>query len=111
MIMIMFKSKINTYNYLENDMKLSKQERRILNQFQMNSIRDFDEHGEPTMYDQWGAINPLDSWNKCGVYRLSAVIHNLRKKGLHIVTRDKKVTNQFGEGCTVGEYLFDIGRT
>lgn len=88
----------------------SRQERRILNQFHMNSIRDYDENGSPTEYDKWGAINPMDAWNKCGVYRLSAVIHNLRKKGCEIVTRDKKVQNQFGESCTVGEYLFDIGR-
>lgn len=93
----------------ENNM-FSKQERRILNQFQMNEIQDYNEHGEPTKYHRWGAINPMDAWNKCGVYRLSAVIHNLRKKGCEIITRDKKVQNQFGETCTVGEYLFDIGR-
>ena len=91
-------------------MKLSKQERRILNQFQMSEIEDLDERGEPNKYHQWGAINPLVAWNKCGVYRLSAVIHTLRKKGCEIITRDKIVQNQFGESCTVGEYLFDIGR-
>ena len=91
-------------------MQLSKQERRILNQFQMNEIKDIDEDGFVGKYHRWGAVNPMDAWNKCGVYRLSAVIHTLRKKGCEIITRDKKVQNQFGETCTVGEYLFDIGR-
>ena len=48
-------------------MHLSKQERRILNQFQMNEIKELDKHGEPTKYHRWGAVNPMDAWNKCGV--------------------------------------------
>ena len=72
-------------------MKLSKQQQRVL---------DFIKHNN---YH----INPLESWNKCGVYRLSAVIHELRKKGYGIDTYDKKVQNQYGETCTVGEYYFE----
>ena len=72
-------------------MKLSKQQQRVL---------DFIKHNN-------NHINPLESWNKCGVYRLSAVIHELRKKGFGIDTYDKKVQNQYGETCTVGEYYFE----
>ena len=72
-------------------MKLSKQQQRVL---------DFIKHND-------NHINPLESWNKCGVYRLSAVIHELRKKGYGIDTYDKKVQNQYGETCTVGEYYFE----
>jgi|TARA_R100001530_G_scaffold87484_3_gene60924 hypothetical protein len=72
------------------NIKLSKQQQRVI---------DFVKHNN---YH----INPLESWNKCGVYRLSAVIHELRKKGYGIDTYDKKVQNQYGETCTVGEYYF-----
>ena len=43
---------------------LGKQEQRILDYMKRNNT-----------------INPLQSWVECGVYRLSAVIFNLKKKG------------------------------
>jgi len=50
------------------------------------------------------SINPLTAWKECGVYRLSAVILKLRKKGMHIVTERTNVKNQFGEDCKVANY-------
>jgi|TARA_Y100001951_G_scaffold93694_1_gene89541 hypothetical protein len=82
-------------------MKLSKQQKRILDYVDTNIVLNEDDD-----YYAHGVINALSSWNNCGVYRLSAVIHELRKKGFDILTRDKKVKNQFGEVCTVGEYIF-----
>jgi hypothetical protein len=52
-------------------------------------------------------INPLTSWVKLGIYRLSAVIHLLRKEGYNIETEFIKVTNKFGEPCKVANYKLD----
>ena len=49
-------------------------------------------------------INPLQAWNELGIYRLSAVVFDLRKEGLNIHTGRMKVRNKFGETCEVGLY-------
>ena len=51
-----------------------------------------------------GSIHPLDAWAKLGIYRLSAVIFELRKQGWDIKTNTIKVINQFGETCKVANY-------
>ena len=33
-------------------------------------------------------LTPAQAWDKYGVYRLSSVIHNLRRKGMRIVTEE-----------------------
>ena len=53
-----------------------------------------------------GRINPMQAWKLLGIYRLSAVIYNLRKTGFTIETTRKAVTNQFNEECHVAEYIF-----
>jgi hypothetical protein len=52
-------------------------------------------------------INPLQSWRNLGIYRLSAVILKLRKRGLSITTKRIDVPNQFGEFCNVAEYQLE----
>lgn len=54
-----------------------------------------------------GKINPSTSWNMCGVYRLSAVIHNLKAKGYPIKSERKPIKNKFGERVVFAEYTFD----
>lgn len=54
-----------------------------------------------------GSINPLISWSYLGVYRLSAVIFELRKLGHKIHTNYIDVENQFGEKCNVAEYVLE----
>ena len=49
-------------------------------------------------------INPLQAWQECGVYRLSAVIFNLKKKDVRIKSDRVKVLNRFDEDCNVAEY-------
>jgi len=49
------------------------------------------------------SINPLISWKQLGIYRLSAVVYNLRKKHT-IITKRIEVTNTFNEKCSVAEY-------
>lgn len=49
-------------------------------------------------------LTPLDAWQKLGVYRISAVIHELRKVGHNITTDDAIVKNRFGEECKVALY-------
>ncbi len=52
-----------------------------------------------------GSINPLESWLSCGVYRLSAVIHQLRNNGIPIENIGTNVKNRYGEDCKVGKYV------
>ena len=48
---------------------------------------------------------PFDLLLKCGCYRASSVIHELRKKGYNIITEDVIVQNQFGESCRIARYI------
>jgi len=48
-------------------------------------------------------ITPLESWSILGVYRLSSVIHKLRKNHT-IITHNAEVKNRFGESCNVACY-------
>ena len=52
-----------------------------------------------------GSIDPLESWMECGVYRLSAVIHQLRNNGIPIENIGTHVKNRYGEDCKVGKYV------
>lgn len=54
-----------------------------------------------------GCIDPLTSWTELGVYRLGARIYDLKKKGMHIETKTKKVTNKYGETCEVALYVYN----
>ena len=57
------------------------------------------------------AIDPLTAWVKLGIYRLSAVIFELRSAGWTIHTDRRPVRNRFGEECKVGFYtLTEEGR-
>ena len=49
------------------------------------------------------SIDPLQSWTKLGIYRLSARIHDLRKN-YPIEGEFVKVKNQFGENVRVKRY-------
>ena len=51
-------------------------------------------------------INPLEAWKKLGIYRLSAVILILRKRGYNIITDRINVKNRFNEDCLVANYIF-----
>lgn len=53
----------------------------------------------------YGKINPLEAWVSLGIYRLSAVIHELRKSGKKIKTEFTEVRNQFGEKIDVATYI------
>lgn len=52
------------------------------------------------------SINPLEAWREFGIYRVSDVVHRLRKAGWLMETKDLPVLNTFGEECVVGLYLF-----
>ena len=67
---------------------LGKQEQRVLEYMQRNNT-----------------INPLQSWVDCGVYRLSAVIFNLKKKGYEIASNRSVAMNRFNEEVKFAEYL------
>lgn len=49
-------------------------------------------------------INPLDAWQMLGIYRLSAIVYDLRKENWNIKTTDLTVYNKFGDKCIVAQY-------
>ena len=53
-------------------------------------------------------INPLDAWDKLGIYRLSARICDLRKAGHKIDDERITVQNRFGEDCRVARYWLSV---
>jgi len=75
---------------LQNGSELTKQESRILDFLKLKN-----------------KINPLSSWRFCGVYRLSAVIFNLKEKGFDITTNRVARKNKFGEKCHFAEYKLE----
>ena len=58
-----------------------------------------------------GRINPLQSWQALGIYRLAAVVLLLRKDGHDIQTVNTEVKNQFGEKCNVATYVYSYPAT
>ena len=51
-------------------------------------------------------IDPLTAWRMFGIYRLSAIVLKLRKKGHEIQTSTMTVKNHFGEDCQPALYEF-----
>ena len=58
----------------------------------------------------YGSIQPLESWQQCGVYRLASRIHDLRKAGYPILDRWIKIQNQFGENVKFKQYYLDYSK-
>ena len=54
--------------------------------------------------DSHESLNPLEAWHELGVYRLAAIIHELREDGVPIQTDLKPVQNRYGEDCKVAFY-------
>lgn len=52
----------------------------------------------------YGKITPLAALNMYGVYRLSAIIHVLRKEGMEINTLTKTSINRFGDTVRYADY-------
>ena len=50
------------------------------------------------------SIDPLEAWQKLGIYRLSARVHDLRNDANQIVTHTKELKNSFGEVVKVASY-------
>jgi hypothetical protein len=55
-----------------------------------------------------GTIQPLEAWRDLGIYRLSAVIYDLRKEGHKISTKRVEVVNRFGEAALIAEYSLEV---
>lgn len=69
------------------EIKLSKAQRRV-----------FDYMTE------FGSITSLQAFTDLGETRLSAVIFDLKKKGVVVMAENIKVKNRFGEARTVSKY-------
>lgn len=55
-----------------------------------------------------GTLQPLEAWRDLGIYRLSAVIYDLRKEGHKISTKRVEVVNCFGEVALIAEYSLEV---
>jgi hypothetical protein len=57
-----------------------------------------------TYLQEQGPINPMQAWERLGIYRLGARVFDLREAG-HKIDRDLvEVSNRFGELCRVARY-------
>ena len=54
-----------------------------------------------------GTILPLEAWRDLGIYRLSAVIYDLRQEGHKISTKRLAITNRFGETAQIAQYILE----
>lgn len=55
-----------------------------------------------------GSLQPLEAWRDLGIYRLSAVIYDLRQEGHKIETKRVEVVNRFGEAALIAEYSLEV---
>jgi hypothetical protein len=55
-----------------------------------------------------GTLQPLEAWRDLGIYRLSAVIYDLRQEGHKIGTKRVEVVNRFGEPALIAEYSLEV---
>ena len=55
-----------------------------------------------------GSIQPLEALRDLGIYRLSAVIYDLRQEGHKIKTERLSVTNRFGEEALIAKYVMEL---
>lgn len=53
---------------------------------------------------EFGSISTLQAFNDLGESRLSAMIFELKKKGVHIADERKAVKNRWGESRWIKEY-------
>lgn len=52
-----------------------------------------------------GSINTKEAIDRYGIYRLGAVIHNLKKNGIEISTGTYEFKNKLGAKTTVAKYI------
>lgn len=55
---------------------------------------------------KYGSITPLHALREYGVYRLSSIIHKLRKDGEHIETESIKHINKYGKPIHYAKYIY-----
>jgi len=49
-------------------------------------------------------LNPLEAWQRLGIYRIARSVFDLRALGWPVQTEHIDVGNRFGEVCHVAEY-------
>lgn len=52
-------------------------------------------------------ITPMDAWQRLGITRLAARVHELRRDGVGIAKKNRTTTNRWGERCTFAVYSLD----
>ena len=54
-----------------------------------------------------GSISSYEAFQEYGITRLSAVIFDLKKEGVHIATESEAVKNRYGEKVHFARYKLD----
>lgn len=54
-----------------------------------------------------GPVNPMAALNELGIFRLAARVNDLRNEGHAITKQTVKVSNRFGESCSVAQYQLE----
>lgn len=54
-----------------------------------------------------GPADPLTALNELSIFRLAALVRELRDDGHQIKKRTVKVINKFGESCRVAQYALE----
>lgn len=60
--------------------------------------------------DSHSEVTQIEALNSLGILRLASRISELKTQGYQISKKNKKVTNRFGESCTVAAYSLDEGK-
>jgi hypothetical protein len=59
--------------------------------------------------EKFGNITSLEAFNNYGATRLSAIIYNLRNRGLNIRTERVEFTDKYGNKSYYGKYILEGG--
>jgi len=55
---------------------------------------------------QFGSITPIDAFKDLGITRLSAVVFDLKEKGVNIITDIEHGKNRYGKPTRYARYSF-----
>lgn len=56
--------------------------------------------------EKYGSITSNEAWEAYGVTRLSAIVFNLRRKGMDIETVNEECTDRYGDSSRYGRYVY-----
>ena len=88
--------KLERENNVRKKAKIIKKANGIMSNSQIEAVLEFLQTGE--------TLNVMESWDTFGIYRLAAVIDDIKKQGFDVFTQNSLVENNLGEMTHVAEY-------